>query len=123
MDYNKLYDSIKKEGKTVNLTPEFKEFKEKGDKIIGAFVSKLEIPSQRGSGSYYQYIFDTNEGRIKFALGKVTDGAIADQLQTGYIYAITYNGKIDIGGGRSVNDVTVEFVANPEGLTDEGLPF
>lgn len=123
MDYDKLYKNLKQESKTVNLTPEFYQFKEKGEIIVGAFITKMEIPSQRGSGSYYQYIFDTNKGRIKFALGKVTDGAIADVLKEGYIYAITYNGKIDIGGSRYVNDVTVEFVANPDGLTEDGLPF
>lgn len=123
MDYEKYYSEQKEAKKLETMTPTFHEWKEKGDGIIGSFVAKLEIPSKNNQGHYYQYIFDTNNGRIKFALGKVTDDAIAGELVKGDIYAITFHGKEDIGGGRSVNDFLVEHVGKPLPLTGDEIPF
>ncbi len=49
------------------------------------------------------YIFSTDEGLVKFSLGSAADNEVAAIFGEGGVYAIKYQGKEEIGGGRSVN--------------------
>jgi len=86
-----------------SLTPNYLEWKEKGQDMVGVFISKTEIVSSAGDGSYNQYLFQTDEGNVKFHLGRAADSEVGEVFRPGIIYSIIYKGQEDIGGGRRVN--------------------
>ena len=113
--YQKMYENASKQKAIKQLTPTYHEWKKEGDQIIGAYITKTEVQSRLGGQSYNQYLFETDKGLIKFALGRMADSELSDQFVKGGIYAITYNGKEKIAGGRSVNRFSVEEI----GIVDE----
>ena len=105
-----------REDKTVrNLVPEFRPWTKKGNQVVGRFISSAPITSRNKEGTYEQYVFDTDDGPVKFALGSASDREIRPSLKAGGVYAITFHGKEDIGGNRSVNKFEVLVVAEPAG--------
>ena len=102
-NYKQMYQDAQKSGRLKHLTPVYQEWKKSGDQIIGAFVSKGLVDSSRGGQQYYQYVFATDQGNVKFSLGRAADIDVGAAFREGVIYAIEFQGKEDIGGGRSVN--------------------
>jgi len=93
-----------KKGKTTrSLVPKYHDFKSDGELIVGAFVSLAAVDGQAGEKSYNQYIFDTDDGLIKFHLGSAADNEVAAQFVEGVVYAIEFEGKEEISRNRSVN--------------------
>lgn len=123
MTYEDIYKGKTEKGDFQSLTPTFYEWKERGQHLVGKYVTKMVIESNRNSATYYQYILDTDIGRVKFACGKVTDQAIADILEPGAVYAFEYNGKVPLVGGREVNDFKVLLLEHPDQPRDGDLPF
>jgi hypothetical protein len=62
---------------------------------------------------------DTDDGLVKFALGRATDNELKTVLKVGHVYQITYAGQQKIKGGRSVNQFKVHCLAAG---VDEGVP-
>lgn len=118
--YKKLYDRSKKAGELRSLTPEFRKWEKKGETIVGVFVSKASVHGQIGSEPYNQYVFDTDEGRVKFSLGRASDLEVGDSFIPGVVYGIEYLGKEEIGGGRRVNRFAVSEVSAVDADTGEG---
>ncbi len=103
MRYNELYEKAQNEGQTKDLSAEYKEWKNAGDFIVGKFLGCNTVTSRLGSGEYNQYLFETDDGLIKFAMGAVTDSEVAPLMEKGNIYRVEYQGKTKISGGRQVN--------------------
>ena len=101
------------------LTPAYVAWEKEGQRVIGAYVTHTTVQSRLGGGEYNHYVFDTDDGLVKIALGRTTDGVLADQLQRGVVYAITYQGKERIAGGRSVNRFQIEEVGTADELPGE----
>ena len=106
--YQELYDAAKKAKTAKQLTPTYVKWEQEGEMIIGAFISSNPVQSRLGGTEYNQYIFETDDGLVKFALGRAADSEFTPQLCKGVVYAITYLGKEKITGGRSVNRFSVE---------------
>jgi len=106
--YKEMYADSKKGGAVRQLTPAYKEWKKAGDQVVGAFISKNLISSSVGEGSYNQYVFETDDGVVKFHMGHATDTEVGEQFVKGMIYAIEYLGQEKISGLRSVNKFNVE---------------
>jgi len=113
--YRELYNRSKKAKTVKSLTPNYVKWEKKGQQIIGAFISFNPVQSRLGGSEYNQYIFETDEGLIKFALGKSADSEFTPQLASGIVYAITYEGKENIAGGRQVNRFNLEEI----GIADQ----
>lgn len=105
--YKEMYLKAVKEKSLKQLTPVYHEWKEPDDQIVGAFISKGTVESSAGGGQYYQYVFETDDGNVKFHMGRASDNDIGAVLVPGVIYAITYLGKEEISGGRRVNKFDV----------------
>ena len=112
MSYQEMADKAFKRGLTENLTPTYIEWETEGQKVIGMLKGKVSIKSNKNEGIYNQYMFDTDDGLIKFHLGMVTDGEAGSVMEVGGIYYIEYQGQIKIGGGKNVNKFHVERI-NP----------
>lgn len=108
--YKQMYDQAVKDKAVKQLTPEYMEWKKPDDQIIGAFVSKGVVESKAGGGQYFQYVFETDKGHVKFHLGRSTDNDIGASMVPGMVYCITFLGKEEISGGRRVNKFNVEEV-------------
>jgi hypothetical protein len=107
MGYKEIYEKAKNEGQVKELTAQYKEWKQPNDIIVGKFISTNKVQSRLGGSEYNQYLFETDEGLIKFALGAITDHEALPLMKPGGIYAIEYQGKQQIQGGRQVNRFNV----------------
>ncbi|MBD3425706.1 MAG: hypothetical protein GF409_00585 [Candidatus Omnitrophica bacterium] len=102
------------------LTPVFKQFEKAGDEIIGAYISHAAVGSEGEGKPYNQYLFETDEGLVKFHMGSAADTEYAAQFQKGNVYLVRFQGKEAIKGGRTVNKFDVFQVGH---VTDvEGAP-
>jgi len=101
--YEMMYQESLKTKNVKQLTAVYKKFEKVGDFVLGAFVARSSVSSSLGGGEYYQYLFETDDGLIKFALGKSGDGEIGAVLREGGIYRIEFKGQEDLTGGRRVN--------------------
>ena len=113
--YQELYKSSKRAKTVKPLTPKYIKWEEAGQQIVGAYISHNPVTSRLGDKEYNQYIFETDDGLIKFSLGRSADSELTPQLVTGIVYAITFQGKEGIAGGRSVNRFLLEEV----GIADQ----
>jgi len=116
--YKELYAQAKKSKTTRQLTPDFIKWEKKGQQIIGAYISQNPVTSRLGGTPYNQYIFETDEGRVKFSLGRSADSEFAETFARGVVYAITYDGKDDISGGRRVNRFSIEEIGVSDQVDD-----
>ena len=113
--YAQLYANSRKAKTIKSVTPVYYKWKKKGDQVIGAFVSYSPVQSRLGDKEYNQYIFETDSGLVKFALGRSADNEVTPILGRGVVYAITFQGKENIAGGRSVNRFEIEEI----GIADQ----
>jgi len=113
--YKELYESSRKAKTAKSLSPNYVKWEKEGQQIIGAYISHSPVQSRLGEKEYNQYIFETDTGLTKFALGRSADAEITPQLGRGVVYAITFQGKESIAGGRSVNRFDIEEV----GIADQ----
>jgi hypothetical protein len=109
-NFKKQYAAAKKADKLTVLTPTYVKWEKEGQQIVGAYVGQNTVVSSVGVGSYNQYLFETDDGLVKFALGSAADSEFAPVLAKGYVYSITYLGKEKIAKGRSVNRFNIEQV-------------
>jgi len=114
-----MYADSKKAGAVRQLTPTYHEWKSKGDIIVGVFISKNSVASTAGEGSYNQYVFETDDGVVKFHIGHASDTEVGEQFARGMIYAIEYLGKEKISGLRSVNKFNVEELGPTEAVVSD----
>lgn len=103
MNYGELAKKALSKKEFQNLTPEFVRWEEKGQSIVGSFQGRMEVTSGLNQGSYSQYIFDTDDGLIKFSLGSLADKEVGNRFEQGSIYYIEFLGKQKIPGGHQVN--------------------
>ena len=102
-DLKKLMERAKANNQLKDLTPMFVEWTKVNQSILGRFKSSSDVAGSKGTGTYKQYLFDTDEGLVKFALGSATDKEFASLLIQGEVYQIVYDGQIKISGARKVN--------------------
>jgi len=118
--YKMMYDKAKKAKALKTLTPTYHDWKSDSSQLVGAYVSHAPVEGSMGGKTYNQYIFDTDNGLVKFSLGSAADNEIAAILSPGVIYHIEYAGKEEIKGGRQVNKFnivelgTAEFALIPD---------
>lgn len=117
--YADMHKQAQKSGATRMITPEYREFVKKGDMVIGAFISKSLVRSGFGGEPYYQYVFATDEGNVKFHMGRPADIEVGEVFTQGMVYAIEYLGQVDIGSSRKVNKFNVQEFAPITDLAPE----
>lgn len=113
MNYEEQYAEAKKSKAVKSLTARYVEFKTKGQQIIGRLVARNSVQSSAGTGTYFQYLFDTDKGMVKFAMGSATDADAGAQMGRGGVYSVRFLGKEELKGGRRLNKFDVEEIAPP----------
>lgn len=113
-NYAKMYQDAKKAKKLKQLETPYVKWDNEGQQVIGAYLNHQKLPSRNG-GTYNQYMFETDEGTVKFALGASVDNEADEYFERGLVYCITYNGKERaVGSGNEFKDFTIEEVGTAE---------
>lgn len=107
MSYKEQYEEAVKSKLGRMLSAEYVAFEKKGQQVIGRLLSKNAVSSSLGSGEYNQYLLDTDDGLVKLALGKATDGEAGALMVVGGIYSIVFEGQEKLKGGRKINRFTI----------------
>jgi hypothetical protein len=107
MNYKAMATLAKKQGVAKDLTPLFFQFKNPGDSVVGLMKGWTPTKSTLGGGDYNQYLVETDEGLVKFALGEATDKELSASIERGKIYAITFEGQVKGKQGRTINKFKV----------------
>lgn len=125
MGYKEAYEKSKKSGALKDLKPEFKKWEKEGEFIIGRFKHRIHITSTMSPEGYEHYVFDTDEGVVKFPLSGYNDKEIGSQLVPGHVYYIEYKGKEKLAAGNEMKVFDAQEVKDVEGLetVDEDIPF
>lgn len=126
MSYKKQFQDAKTAKKTRDLSPDYREWKKDGDQIVGRFLAKNSVAGQLAGKNYNQYLFDTDDGLVKFALGSATDNEAGALMGVGGVYAVLYHGKEDLKGGRSINRFEIVEIEAPSDVAIGGqsdIPF
>lgn len=105
--YEELLKQAEENKTAKQISSQYKTFDKKGDRVIGRFMLKYSVKSSQGEGEYNQYLFDTDEGMIKFHLGRSGDTDVGEIMEKGRVYVVEYLGQEDIGHGRRVNKYDV----------------
>ncbi len=108
LTYKEQYEKSVKDKTAIQLTPVYLAWEKVNQQMIGAFINRGEVSSSTGGGSYYQYIFHTDDGNVKFHMGSNADNDVGASFVPGVIYCITYLGKEEISSTRRVNKFNVE---------------
>ncbi len=126
MGYREQFDQVTKDKSGRNLSPKYKEFKKADDQVIGRMLAKNSVSGTVGGGSYNQYLFDTDEGLTKFALGSATDNEAGALMKVGGVYSVTFKGQEKLKGGRSINRfdiIEIEAAGNVQVGNPGDIPF
>lgn len=125
MGYKKMYEEAQKTGAVKDLKPEFFKFEKEGDSIIGRLKSIVHLDSSLTAEGYNHYIFETDEGMIKFPLSGYNDKEIGTQLRKNHVYYIEYKGTVKLEQGRKLKDFHVVEVKDSGALetSEEDVPF
>jgi len=125
MGYKKAYEASKKSGALRDLKPEFKKWEKVGESIVGRFVRKIHVNSTMSADGYEHYVFQTDEGAVKFPLSGYNDKEIGAQLIPGHVYYIEYKGKEKVSGGFEMKVFDAVEVKDVKGLetSDDDIPF
>lgn len=117
--YKKQYEEAKKAKSVKILTPQLFKFTPEDNVIIGVFVSRSLVGDIEGEGGYYQYVFETDEGLIKFGAGSGFDADAGQQLAHGILYMVEYLGQAKTSKGRTVNKYNTIEVGKAEYIEAE----
>lgn len=110
MTYKEAYEQAKKDGALGDLVPIFKEMRKKGDMVIGKYLGSNLQKGKLADTPYYMYLFETDEGLVKFSLGAVSDGEVRPSMKVGQVYAVTFEKSEEIEKGRKINRFKIEHV-------------
>jgi len=113
MGYKEQYDKAVKEKVTKSLSAKFIEWKDKGQQIIGRLLARNAVASQLGGGTYFHYLFQTDEGLVKISLGRATDNDAGQLMGKDGVYSVTFQGQEKISGGRKINKFDIVEIEAP----------
>ena len=108
MGYIEDYERQKAEGKTHQVNYNLKTQWYEGETIVGKLVGIDTVHFDDNNIDRNAYLFDTDFGLMQTVLGAGIDAQADDIFTLGGVYAVTFDGKKEISGGRSINMYTVE---------------
>ena len=114
MKYKEAYDKAKKEESLEQLSATYHEWKKKGEAVIGEYIQVNQVPGRQKDTMYNQYLFQTDEGLVKFSMGGVTDNEAGSMMRQGEVYRVEFQGQEEIGHGQRVNRFQIERLTQPD---------
>ena len=108
--YADAYKGASRKGGTQEIGVTYHKWEAIGSQIIGMYIGCNPVTGRFAGQEYMQYMFETDNGPIKFHLGAAADRDYGPLLVVGEIYFIRYDGQEAISGGNKVNRFHVEHV-------------
>lgn len=100
MTYEELDRQAQSLGQIEKLTPEWIEWKEPGQTVIGKILSRADVQSLKYEQTMVVYSMDTDKGPVRFKLGAASEKDIGPFLKNGEVYRIVHLGLEKIEGGK-----------------------
>jgi len=120
MKYKDMYKEAQKTGELKAISPAYVSFEKEGQQIVGKLLSIIQVESGLATGTYNQYVVDTDDGVVKFHMGQSTDKEISGFIKIDRVYSFTFLEVLKVSRSRTVNKFRVEqLLASPE--PEEGL--
>ena len=116
MNFAELWQEAEEKKQTMDITPQWVPWETEGQFIIGRFRGSSEVTSSLGEGTYLQYLFNTDDGLVKFSLGRATDNELKTVMVPGGIYQIVFLGQTKIKGGRQLNQFKVQTLSENDDI-------
>ena len=117
--YAEAYKSASRKGGTTEIGVTYVKWEKVGQSIVGLFIDKNEVPGRFQGQVYNQYLFETDDGPIKFHIGAAADRDIGKIMVPGEIYVIRYDGQESIGNSQRVNRFHVEHIDKAFAMSEE----
>lgn len=113
MDYDKMYEDVKKSGKVRHMAPRQIKFKQ-GDVIVGKFLGRELLKSKDSKmPDFYVYTFERSEETVRFPISGAYDKSDGANLKEGGVYALEYLGMLDLGKGKQFKEVDTIIITEP----------
>jgi len=106
--FEDAYAAAQKAGSVERVDVKMVQWNEAGEALIGEFVLHEPFTGGDFDTPVERYFFNADFGRCSCLLGSATDKQLADTLKPGDLLRIEFQGKKEIGGGRSVNQFKIE---------------
>jgi len=104
MDYDKMIEAARAEGKGTRLTVRRMVLEPKSV-LRGVFLGRDLVPSKKkGFPESYSYKWDTGDGAVTCFLSNAFDKDAGGRLEVGNLYELTYLGKLQLSGGRTLKE-------------------
>lgn len=117
MTYKDQYKQATKAGEVRSISSILKKEWNKNEDLIGVLKSITPIHNEKLNSDYFSYLFSTDDGNIKCALGAGVDQDVKPFMRVGELYCIRFKGMQATGKG---NDMKVfEVMRVPSDITDE----
>lgn len=113
MGYKEQWDEAVKAEQTESVRAKYMTLTEEGETVIGRFLGTGEVISSINDKPYNQYLFDTDEGLVKFPLSSTVDIECSKIFKEGEVYRIEYLGEQKTQKGFKVKDFDIRHVLNP----------
>ena len=119
MSYEDIAARAKSAGHIESLTARLIKWS-KGTRVVGRYLGRELRKSKKAKlPDYYSYNIETDSGPMAFLGGQAFDANAGAKMVEGEIYDITFEGKVEIGGGHTFNQFTVLHIqAEPTGHTE-----
>ena len=126
MGYTDMYKEVEEAKSGRSLSSTYVKFEKVKQQVIGRLINKNAVTSTLGGKDYNQYLMDTDDGLVKFSMGRATDVEAGSLMNPGGIYCVKYLGTEKIKGGRQINNFEVTEIepAGDHSVGGEGdVPF
>lgn len=117
MTYSDQYKQAEKNGNVKSIGCTLKKEWKKNEELIGVLKGVTPMHNQRINSDYFSYVFATDKGAIKCALGAGVDQDVKPFMKIGELYLVRFKGMLNTGKGNEMKVFEIKRV--PSDLTDD----
>ena len=125
MSYRDQFNKLNGQGKVQERQYRIFKWESEGDLIVGQLIRIEPFKYGKFADEVNSYIIDTDDGMVSTVCGKSVDGLLSES-DIGKLVCITYNGKLKLDSGRTMNDFSVQVAEADETgpqTPDDAVPF
>ena len=117
MTYADQYKQATKRGDVRAISSVLKKEWKKNEDLIGVLKSITPVHNVKLDSDYFSYLFSTDDGAIKCALGAGVDQDVKPFMRVGELYCVRFKGEVNTGKGNPMK--VFEIMRVPSDLTEE----
>lgn len=121
MGYQDQWDEAVKEEQTESVRARYMVLEKEGESVVGRFLGIGKVISSLNEKEYNQYIFDTDEGIVKFPLSSTVDVECNQIFVEGEVYRIEYLGEQKTQKGFKVKDFDIRRILSKDEVQKRAL--